>query len=141
MPKISRKRGLRSEICLRAMENFLQSPTMNLSIIDEAVENIMAVSLSRNFIPRSLLPKSDEWITKILPSYSDEHFRHFMRVPREDFRKILRLVENHAVFHGPNCQKQLPVKNQIAITLFKFGFAGNSSVVITEKLRRLAQLQ
>lgn len=105
--------------------------TLNhISIIDDATEDILTIFSHRYSVPRMLVPKSDEWFKRILPNYADDQFKKFMRVSREDFRKILALIENNDIFKGPNSKKQLEIDQQLALTLYKFGNDGTGSGIV-----------
>ena len=131
MPLLSRKRKLLGKLCEDAVvEMVVAHPTQGNQIFDNAVEDVIAVYSQRCLVPRLLVPKSDEWFRRILPNYGDDLFRTFMRVSRQDFNRVLMLIENNSVFKGPNSYKQLEIDEQLALTLYKFGNDGTGSGIV-----------
>lgn len=53
--------------------------------IDNFVEDMEDIILTRYFAPRLYLPKSDEWFTKILPNLDEDRFKRALRVTRDQF--------------------------------------------------------
>ncbi|OXA45193.1 putative nuclease HARBI1 [Folsomia candida] len=130
MPIISRKRKLMEEICEAAFIDIINSPTQADIIFDNAIDDVLTISTYRLSVPRLFVPKSDDWFRRILPNYSDDYFKKFMRVSRKDFTLILRMIENSNVFKS-NSRQQLKVDQQLAITLHKLGHDGTGSGVST----------
>lgn len=52
-----------------------------------------------------------------------------LRCTRTQFNVILALIENHAVFHGKNSQKQFSVQFQLAIVLYRLGSNGEGATL------------
>ena len=131
MPKISQKRKLLDQICLQAYDDIQWTRTLHdeEKVLDGVIEDILLACSYRYLLPRQLVPKSDQWYINILPSLDDSRFKQFMRVQREDFGRILSMIENNKVFKNQNKKRQLNVDLQLAISLFKFGCNGTGSSI------------
>jgi hypothetical protein len=129
MPKVSFKSKLLKEVCAKVQLDMVLTESNGefLTIFDNAIEDLITLQNSRYGIRGRRLLKSDEWYTTVLPEMDDFRFKQFLRVSRSDFSFILRLIENHEVFHGKNSSKQFPVPKQLAIALHKMGFEGSGS--------------
>ncbi|TFY60403.1 hypothetical protein EVJ58_g5168 [Rhodofomes roseus] len=52
-----------------------------------------------------------------------------LRVSPNVFETILRLIEDHPVFHNESNNEQTPVRTQLAVTLYRMGHYGNGASV------------
>lgn len=60
---------------------------------------------------------------------SEKRFRRNLRCSPTTFDAIVARIQDHAVFQNNSNMPQLPVEHQLAIALWRFGHAGNSSSV------------
>jgi hypothetical protein len=56
---------------------------------------------------------------------TDEQFRKTMRMSRDAFAKLLRIIQRDRVFHNQSRNRQTPIKIQLAVTLYRLGTTGN----------------
>jgi hypothetical protein len=54
-----------------------------------------------------------------------ERFQQMLRVPPDVFHILLRLIEDHPIFHNQSNNEQTPVSFQLAVTLYRMGRYGN----------------
>ncbi|OBZ71019.1 hypothetical protein A0H81_09532 [Grifola frondosa] len=57
--------------------------------------------------------------------YSPRDFRRLVRMAPATFEHILSLIENHQVFKNNSNNSQAPVRDQLAVTLYRLGRYGN----------------
>jgi hypothetical protein len=68
----------------------------------------------------------------VLDSYKaddEKHFRRNLRVSPSTFDSLVEKISDHWVFLSEGSASQLPVDQQLAIALFRFGHFGNSASV------------
>ncbi|KAI5833013.1 hypothetical protein K523DRAFT_370230 [Schizophyllum commune Tattone D] len=58
-----------------------------------------------------------------------KRFRRNLRVSSDTFDYILSRISHHPVFSSTGQKDQMPVKEQLAITLYRFGHFGNAASV------------
>jgi hypothetical protein len=87
------------------------------------------VSSTRYLVPRLRIPKSTDWILRVLPQLSDERFRTYTRMGRRSFGVICSMIEDHPVFLNQSSSKQTPVYNQLLVAIWKLANDGSSSSV------------
>lgn len=79
--------------------------------------------------PRSLVPKSNEFITMLLPILNDAKFKEGVRMSRTTFGKILDLVRNHPVFWNNSHRIQADPAHQLYLALFRLGCSRNAASI------------
>ncbi|OBZ77317.1 hypothetical protein A0H81_01878 [Grifola frondosa] len=60
--------------------------------------------------------------------YSPRDFRRLVRMAPAAFEYILSRIENHPIFFNNSNNAQAPVRDQLAVTLYRFGRYGNVTV-------------
>jgi DDE superfamily endonuclease len=96
-------------------EAFFSSPLYFLSIFKPI-----------RYFNRPKIPKSRDFIEKILPILTEERFKSEIRVSRGGFQEILRSIHEHPVFTN---KTQIPVYDQLSIALYRFGRYGNGASI------------
>ena len=127
MAKTSSKAVLMDQLAVQALVGQAWDPDHANKILDEAIKDVLLVSVFRKGVDRGMISKFDRWFVTVLPEYCEKTFKSIRRVTREDFKRILRLIEGHAHFHATNSHKQIPLEKQLAVTLYKFGNDGTGS--------------
>lgn len=112
--------------CGFADEDYFGIPS--LTGFPSAVALVLLQS-SRYLNKRVLVPKSLEWVTTVLPSYSDDRFRQEVRVSRRMFALILALIADNPTFQSRCVRPQAPVEAQLLVALYRFGAHGNAAAV------------
>lgn len=130
MPLLSKKQKLIRKICQDAIVEVVITDSEDDQIFNNALEDLVVVVSRRCSVPRLIVPKSEEWFRKILPNYSDDHFKIFMRVSRQNFGRILQMIQNSEVFQGKNSKKQMDIDQQLALTLHKLGNDGSGGGIM-----------
>lgn len=59
--------------------------------------------------------------------YNSQKFCEYARVKPSTFDKILELIKDNSIFHNNSQNKQIPVKYQLAILLYRLGHYGNAA--------------
>jgi hypothetical protein len=59
----------------------------------------------------------------------EKRFRRNLRVSASTFDSLVKKIEDHWVFLSEGSARQMPVDQQLAIALFRFGHFGNSASV------------
>lgn len=100
-------------------------------IINEFTDTYIASMIFRYGITRSIgsVPKSQAIIYRILPNLDENRFRQLLRVNWQTFDFILDLIKDDQVFNGPNSWKQIPVKVQLMIVLYRLGSYGEGASI------------
>lgn len=62
-------------------------------------------------------------------SANHQRFVTMLRVTPRSFRKLVRLIQGHPIFHSTSYKPQHPVDIQLAITLYRMGRYGNGASV------------
>jgi transposase len=88
---------------------------------------LLSVFKSIRYLDRSYVPKSRDFMEKILPILTEERFKSEIRISRNGFQEILRNIKNHPVFTNNAFNKQLSIYDQLSITLYRFGRYGNGA--------------
>lgn len=112
----------------------------NVGKIDEKCDVIMedlvddlTIFIMNNQIYKNFIPKSFEWYELVLPNLDDERYRQMLRVNREDFNKLVSLIENDDIFLSTKLQ--FSVQKQLAIVLYRLGCYGEGA-----SIKKLASL-
>ena len=90
---------------------------------------IMSESLKKS---RYLISRADvfkfNWALDILSSYSEKRFRKFVRMNRQIFQSMFRIIEHDFIFFVENNtfnrNDQTPVAHQLFITLYRLSHSG-----------------
>lgn len=79
-------------------------------------------------VPRNTLPRGPAYMPHVLYVLKNErpdHFRQQLRVWPHTFDRIVEMLQDDPVFSNDSNNPQMPVAEQIAITLYRFGTSGN----------------
>lgn len=97
--------------------------------IFEELEDNACIFAGLRFSLRDNVPKSYQWYDEVLPNMDDMRFWALLRCTRQQFNILLKLIENHPVFHGVNSCKQFTVQFQLALVLYRLGFNGDGGTL------------
>ncbi|KIJ35053.1 hypothetical protein M422DRAFT_80923, partial [Sphaerobolus stellatus SS14] len=78
------------------------------------------------------IPKTHEQLWLTLNVYKMEHpelFRSYLRISPATFDALVQTIQLHPVFRNQSYQEQIPVNQQLAIALYRFGHYGNAASV------------
>ncbi|EPT03287.1 hypothetical protein FOMPIDRAFT_1116484 [Fomitopsis schrenkii] len=78
----------------------------------------------RDEYPRG--PASMPHVLTVLKTQRPDSFRKELRVTPLTFDHLLAHIENDSVFTNKSPNEQMPVADQLAITLYRFGHSGNA---------------
>ena len=127
MPRVSdRKRLLRElERCITylAVDDLLDEDESDL---DEIMEIYAVVKESRYLYPREYKTHKRS-MADLIWSYSDRQFRQEVRMSRDSFVKIVRILEKHPIFKNNSRRKQAPPWVQCLVAFKRFGCFGNAN--------------
>jgi hypothetical protein len=84
-------------------------------------EILLALSSSRYLASRNHIPKSKHWYYEILPLYDDIRFKKVLRMERQQFNKLVQVLQNDTVFQNKGNKPQAPVEFQLVILLRRLG--------------------
>lgn len=94
------------------------------------LEMIADIHSTRYIHPRRHISKTTDNIYLLLNDWintAPDIFRTHVRVTPECFRALLAALEDDPVFHNQSQNEQMPVAEQLAITLYRFGHYGNAA--------------
>ena len=80
--------------------------------------------------PRRDIPKTQSNLRLLLDSYRKDFpdiFRSYTRVTPACFDDLVQSIKDHPVFHNSSNNAQMPVDEQVAIALYRFGHYGNAA--------------
>ena len=93
---------------------------MNTS--DDLIKEILLVLSSlRYLVPRNHVLKSQHWYHEVLPLYDDIRFKKVLRMERQQFNKLVQVLQNDTVFQNKGNKPQAPVEFQLVIFLRRLG--------------------
>ncbi|GLB35610.1 putative DDE superfamily endonuclease [Lyophyllum shimeji] len=76
------------------------------------------------------IPKTEENLRLLLDSYRHNFpdiFRSYLRISPDCFNELVKSIEHHPAFSSNSNNEQMPVKDQVAIALYRFGHYGNAA--------------
>ena len=94
------------------------------------LEKIRSMYKNRYETSRDGLPRGPSYLHHILMCLKTErpdHFRSALRINPDTFDALVEAIENDPVFQNNSQHPQMPVEQQLAITLYRFGHDGNAS--------------
>ncbi|KAJ6490100.1 hypothetical protein C8R45DRAFT_1139152 [Mycena sanguinolenta] len=80
--------------------------------------------------PRDTLPRGPSYLHHVLTALKAgraDHFRQNLRVSPLTFDKLVAALEDDPVFFNNSNSPQLPVDEQVAVALYRFGHDGNAA--------------
>ncbi|OXA53469.1 putative nuclease HARBI1 [Folsomia candida] len=89
----------------------------------EVSETMAFFKASRYIEDRNPVPKSFDWLEKVLPQLDEKRFRAQLRVNKSAFLDLLRIIKGSI----PESNYQEPLELQLAVALNQFGTYGNGS--------------
>jgi hypothetical protein len=93
-------------------------------------DRICYLETTRVLAPNKVHKLSQLYLVLVLFKEDDPvHFRHNLRVSPEAFDAILDKISWHPIFLNSSTQEQMPIAEQLAIALFRFGHFGNAASV------------
>jgi hypothetical protein len=93
-------------------------------------ERIDYLTNTRVLFPNRVHKLSQLYLVLVLYKEDDhKRFRRNLRVNPETFDQLIKRIEGHTVFVSDGPQDQMPLDEQLAITLFRFGHYGNAASV------------
>lgn len=94
------------------------------------VEEIRSMYTHRYENPRHRLPRGPPYLHHVLTVLKyrrPDHFRQALRVSPSTFDSILQRISGDPVFANQSHQSQMPIEEQLAIALYRFGHNGNAA--------------
>ncbi|KAJ7346272.1 hypothetical protein DFH08DRAFT_701535 [Mycena albidolilacea] len=80
--------------------------------------------------PRDTLPRGPSYLHHVLTALKAgraDHFRQSLRVSPLTFDKLVSALEDDPIFFNNSNSPQLPVDEQVAVALYRFGHDGNAA--------------
>jgi hypothetical protein len=99
-------------------------------IAEGFIKSIEELYKDRCAEPRRDIPKTQENLRLLLDDYHKNFpdiFRSYTRVTPECFVDLVNSIKDHPVFHNNSNNPQMPVEEQAAVALYRFGHYGNAS--------------
>jgi hypothetical protein len=81
-------------------------------------------------MPRDTFPRGPAFMRHVLTEMKDTRrdlFREELRVSPRTFDKLVTSIRDDAIFTNDSRNGQMPIEDQLAITLFRFGHSGNAA--------------
>lgn len=94
------------------------------------LDEIRMMYEKRYEIPRDGLPWGPSYLHHVLMRLKTEradHFREALRINPTTFDALVAAIEDDPIFINHSQNPQMPVEEQLAITLYRFGHDGNAS--------------
>ncbi|KAJ7300947.1 hypothetical protein DFH08DRAFT_724820 [Mycena albidolilacea] len=82
--------------------------------------------------PRDTLPRSPSYLHHVLTALKNgraDHFRQNLRVSPLTFDALVAALQDDPVFFNNSNHPQLPVEQQVAVALYRFGHDGNAASI------------
>ncbi|KAJ7918221.1 hypothetical protein B0H13DRAFT_2321544 [Mycena leptocephala] len=95
--------------------------------VQHSVEEMYA---QRYEMPRDTFPRGPAFLRHVLGPMKDTRpdlFRQELRISPLTFDKLITKIAHDPVFTNNSTNGQMPIKDQVAIVLFRFGHSGNAS--------------
>lgn len=101
--------------------------TKRLSALQERINYLTS---TRVLFPNRVHKLSQLYLVLVLYKEDDhKRFRQNLRVNPETFDELIKRIEGDLIFASDGPQDQMPLDEQLAITLFRFGHHGNAASV------------
>jgi hypothetical protein len=100
------------------------------SLARRVQKTIQGMYTQRYEVPRDQLPRGPSYLHHVLTVQKNlrpDHFRQALRVSPAAFDQIVYKISDDPVFFNRSDQQQLPVEEQLAVTLYRFGHNGNAA--------------
>src|SRR3989337_2212983 len=89
---------------------------------DDLIKEILLVLSSlRYLVPQNHVVKSQHWWYEILPLYDEIRFKKVLRIEKQQFNKLVQILQNDTIFQSKGNKPQAPVELQLAIFLRRLG--------------------
>lgn len=114
-----------SEVCSSAAP----PPSRLGRLVRKAIEQMHS---SRYEVPRDPLPRGPAYLPHVLHVYKHEQpdkFREELRVTPFTFDRLVARLADDPIFTNNSEKAQMPVENQVAIALWRFGRFGNGATL------------
>jgi len=95
-------------------------------------EEVNTMHENRYEQPRDTLPHGPSYLHHVLTTLKlgrPDHFRQCLRVSPHTFDALVAALENDPVFFNNSNHPQLPVDQQLAVALYRFGHDGNAASI------------
>lgn len=95
-------------------------------------EEINSMYKTRYEQPRNTLPRGPSYLHHVLTTLKlgrADHFRQALRVSPRTFDALVAALEDDPVFFNNSNHPQLPVDQQLAVALYRFGHDGNAASI------------
>jgi hypothetical protein len=115
---------------LSSSDSLEDEPTASAAEI--YMERMAQLYSDRYLQDRPPIPKSQEFKEMLLGIYKHEHpeiFRSYLRITVSCFDALVSVLEEDPTFHNNSHTGQMPVVEQLAIALYRFGHYGNGASV------------
>ncbi|KAF7372536.1 DDE Tnp4 domain-containing protein [Mycena venus] len=93
-------------------------------------QNLEEMYAHRYEMPRDTFPRGPAFLRHVLGVLKDTRadlFRQELRVSPLTFDKLVNKLADHPVFANNSTNGQMPVEDQVAIVLYRFGHSGNAA--------------
>jgi hypothetical protein len=94
------------------------------------LNQIVSMYATRYELPRDGLPRGPSYLHHVLTRLKTEredHFREALRINPTTFDALISAIEDDPIFTNNSNNSQMPIEEQLAITLYRFGHDGNAS--------------
>jgi hypothetical protein len=101
-----------------------------MTAADDYIHSLAELYSQRYLATREEIPKSAEFLNLLLHEYKvsrPELFRSYLRIEPDCFDSLVATISDDPVFHNNSNNSQMPVDQQAAIALYRFGHFGNAA--------------
>ena len=95
---------------------------------EELMDIFMGMLSHRYLNERDNIPKSN-WMREMLMNYPDAEFQQIVRMDKQSFIEIHRMIKDHDIFQNQSRNKQQPAWIQLMVTLNRLGCDGNGAAI------------
>ena len=119
---MSIKKDIEDALILLIIQEINSSLENNDELVDLIKEILLVLSSSRYLVSQNYsLAKSQHWWHEILPLYDDIHFKKVLRMEKQQFNKLVQVLQDDTIFQNGGSKPQAPVELQLAIFLRRLG--------------------
>ncbi|KAH9952251.1 hypothetical protein BGW80DRAFT_1440900 [Lactifluus volemus] len=114
--------------------SFSFSSDESLPTTSDAILETLGQLYSKRYLnPRQDINKDGQQLHLLLHNYKfnrPDIFRSYLRIGPGCFDDLVNVLKDDPVFHNNSNNPQMPIDEQLAITLFRFGHYGNAASIL-----------
>ena len=113
-----------------SLDDLLDSDDDTSPLSNDLLEALTSIYANRYNEERRIIPKSQVQLHLLLTEWKESQpsvFRSYLRMTPKCFDKLVETLTPHPAFRNESNNPQMPVEQQLAIALYRFGHYGNAA--------------